>query len=141
MGNSYNTANCVSTRSLCTFGILTMPMNLAAYAKELDRVQKAPSNNVRKAQTPSASSSLRISPKTEENKFPTPWLSARSNLTKKIPIEHELRSQVVKFATPGMKVRQPVHSTSSNSSLTVFCCAAMHALYDLIKKTFTSKTR
>ena len=50
-----------------------MPMNLADYAKELAKDQKSPRTNAWKAQTPSASSSLRISPKTEENKFATPW--------------------------------------------------------------------
>ena len=79
-----------------------MPMNLAAYAKELDKVQKAPSTNAWKAQTPSASSSLRISLKTEETKFSTPWLSARSNLISRIPIERALPSLVFKFATPEM---------------------------------------
>ena len=77
-------------------------MNLVAYVKELNKVQKPPSANAWKAQTPSASSSLNIPPKTEEKTSATPWLSARSNLIKKTPIEHASPSQVVKFATPEM---------------------------------------
>ena len=77
-------------------------MNLAAYVKESDTVQKAPSTNAWKAQKPSASSSLRISPKTKEKIFATPWLSERSNLIKKIPIEHASPSPVVKFANQEM---------------------------------------
>ena len=41
-------------------------------------------------------------PQDRENKFATPWLSARSNLTKKIPIACASLSQLVKFATLGM---------------------------------------
>ena len=79
-----------------------MIMNLADYVKESDTVQKTPSTNKWKAQITSASSSLRMSPKTEEERFATPWLSTRSNLIKKIPIKHASPSQVVKFATPEM---------------------------------------
>ena len=79
-----------------------MTMNLVAYDKESDKVQKAPRTNVWKAQTPSVSSSLKIYLKTEENKFSTSWLSARSNLIRRIPIEHASPSLVVKFATPEM---------------------------------------
>ena len=59
-------------------------MNMTDSAKELEKFQKAQINNAWKAQTPSASSSLLISPKTDKTKFATPWLSARSNLTRKI---------------------------------------------------------
>ena len=100
--NHYNTVNCISTRSSRTYGTLPMPMNVAAYAKESDRVQKDPRTNGWKAQTPSASSSLKISLNTEEKKFSTPWLSARSNLIRRIPIEQTSPSLVVKFATPDM---------------------------------------
>ena len=79
-----------------------MPMNLAAYVKESDTVQKSPNAKGWKAQTTYASSSLIISPKTEEKEFATPWLSARSILTKKIPIEHASPSHVVKLSTPEM---------------------------------------
>ena len=79
-----------------------MPINLVAYVKESDKFQKSPSANAWKAQTPSASSSLKMSPKIEESKFATAWLSARSNLIKNITIEHASPSQVVKFDTPEM---------------------------------------
>ena len=100
--NHYNTVNFVSTRSLRTYGTLPMPINLAAYAKELEKVQKAPRTNAWKEKTPSTSSSLKISLKTEENKHATPWLSARPNLIRRIPIEHASPLLVVKFATPEM---------------------------------------
>ena len=38
-------------------------------------------------------------PQDRENKFATPWLSARSKLTMKIPSQHASTSQVVKFVT------------------------------------------
>ena len=79
-----------------------MPMNLAAHAKESDKDQKAPRTNTWKAQTTSASSSLKISLKIEEKKFATPWLSVRTNLIRRIPIEHASPSLVVKFPTPEM---------------------------------------
>ena len=130
--NHCNTVNFVSTWSLRTYGTLPMPMNLAAYAEESDKVQKSPRTNAWKAQTPSASSSLKISLKTEENKFATPWWYARSNPIRRIPIEHASPLLVVKFASPEMYVRQLVPSTSLNSSLTVFCRVTMRALSALI---------
>ena len=77
-------------------------MNLADSAKGLEKVQKAQSTNVWKAQTPSDSSSLQTSPEIDNTKFPPPWLYVRSNLTSKIQIARASPSQVVKFATPGM---------------------------------------
>ena len=77
-------------------------MNLAASAKELDKVQKAPITNAWKAQTPSDSSSSPISHKEDDMKFATPWWSARSNLTRKTQIARASTLQVVKFDNPGM---------------------------------------
>ena len=79
-----------------------MPMNLADYAKESARDQKSPRTNAWKAQTPSKSSSLKISLKTEENKFFTPWLSEKLNLMSNIPIEQASTLLLAKFVTPIM---------------------------------------
>ena len=79
-----------------------MPMNSADYAKESTKYKKSPRTNEWKALTPSASSSLKISLKIEEKKFDTPWLSVRTNLIRRIPIEHASPSLVVKFPTPEM---------------------------------------
>ena len=77
-------------------------MKLAAYAKELDRDQKAPITNDWRARTHSTSLYLKISIKTEENKFSTPWLYVRSNLKRRIPIGHTSPSLVAKSATQAM---------------------------------------
>ena len=76
-----------------------MPMNSDNYAKELEKYKKAPRTNEWKAQTPSASLYLKIPPKTEENKFGTPWLYVRSKLKRRIPIGHTSPSLVSKFDT------------------------------------------
>ena len=79
-----------------------MPMNLADYAKESAKDQKSPRTNTWKAQTPYASSSLKISLKTEKKKFVTPLLYARLNLIRRTPIKHASPSLVEKSATPEM---------------------------------------
>ena len=77
-------------------------MNLANSAKGLEKVQKDQGRNAWKAQTPSDSSSLQISHKTDDMKFATPWWSLRSNLTSKTQIAHTSPLKVVTFSTPGM---------------------------------------
>ena len=63
-------------------------MNSADYAKESEKDQRYPQTNHWKALTPSVSFALKISLKTEEKKFSTPWLCVRSDLKRNIPIGH-----------------------------------------------------
>ena len=76
-----------------------MPMNSADYSEELAKDQKAPITNDWRARTHSTSLYLKISIKTEENKFATPWLYVRSNVKTRITIRHTSPSLVAKYDT------------------------------------------
>ena len=75
---------------------------LGSLCQGIGQGSKGPKHQRVEGKKPSASSSFWISPKTDDKKFATPWLSTRSNLTRKIQIARASPSLVVKFDTPGI---------------------------------------